>query len=87
MTNLDDLLWSLGITYLMVAGVTTEVCMQSIVRATDRGYDPLIITDAMRSYFECYRQQTIEQLVVQGALVAWAAKSTVVLNTLEKACK
>ncbi len=55
MTNLDDLLQSLGITHLMVAGVTTEVCMQSIVRATDRGYDPLIITDAMRSYFERYR--------------------------------
>jgi len=72
---------------MMVAGVTTEVCMQSTVReATDRGYEPLIITDATMSYFERYRQQTVEQLVAQGALVAWAANSTTVVNTLSKAC-
>jgi nicotinamidase-related amidase len=75
------------VTKLLVAGVTTEVCMQSTVReATDRGYDPLIITDATQSYFERYRQQTVEQLVAQGALVAWAANSTTLLKALGKAC-
>jgi nicotinamidase-related amidase len=72
---------------MMVAGVTTEVCMQSTVReATDRGYEPLIITDTTMSYFERYRQQTVEQLVAQGALVAWAANSTTVIKALSKAC-
>ena len=71
---------------MMVAGVTTEVCMQSTVReATDRGYEPLIITDATMSYFEHYRQQTVEQLVAQGALVARAANSTTVVKALSKA--
>lgn len=86
-TELDELLQSLSIKYLIVAGVTTEVCMQSTVReATDRGYDPIIATDATRSYFERYRQQTIEQLVAQGALVAWAANHTAILKALESAC-
>mmetsp|Transcript_19055 Transcript_19055/g.28447 ORF Transcript_19055/g.28447 Transcript_19055/m.28447 type:complete len:504 (-) Transcript_19055:214-1725(-) len=88
MTNFDELLQSLGVTHLMFAGVTSEVCMQSSVReATDRGYEPLVITDATRSYFERYKQQTIEQLVAQGALVAWAANSVSVVNALEKACQ
>ena len=87
LTEFDDLLQRLGITHLLVAGVTTEVCMQSTVReATDRGYEPLIITDATASYFERYRQQTLEQLVAQGALVSWAANSTVLLKALAKAC-
>ena len=87
LTAFEELLQSLGITHLMVAGVTTEVCMQSSVReATDRGYEPLVITDATMSYFERYRQQTVEQLVAQGALVSWAADSTAVVKALEKAC-
>ena len=81
-SHFDELLQSLGITDLMVAGVTSEVCMQS----TDRGYEPLIITYAAVNYFERYRQQTIEQLVAQGALVAWAADSGVVVKSLSKAC-
>lgn len=86
-THLYDLLKKLGITHMMVAGVTTEVCMQSTVReATDRGFEPLIISDATMSYFERYRQQTIEQLVAQGALVAWSANSTTVVKALSKAC-
>ena len=86
-TTFDELLQSLGITHMMVAGVTTEVCMQSTVReATDRGYEPLIITDATKSYFERYKQQTIEQLVAQGALVSWAADSNAVVKALGKAC-
>jgi hypothetical protein len=32
--------------------------------------------------FERYRQQTVEQHVAQEALVAWAANSTTVINTL-----
>lgn len=87
LTKFDELLQSLNVTHLMFAGVTTEVCMQSSVReATDRGYEPLVITDATNSYFDRYKQQTIEQLVAQGALVAWAANSTCVVTALEKAC-
>jgi len=51
-TDFDDLLQSLGITHMMVAGVTTKVCMQSTVREAARGYEPLIIIDATLSYFE-----------------------------------
>lgn len=54
--------------------------------ATDRGFEPLIISDATMSYFERYRQQTIEQLVAQGALVAWSAESSTVVKALGKAC-
>ena len=41
-----------GITHLLFAGVTTEVCVQTIMReANDRGYDCLLLEDCTESYF------------------------------------
>ncbi len=73
-TPLDDLLRSRGITHLILAGVTTEVCVQTTMReANDRGYECLLVEDATESYFEAFKQATLEMVRAQGGIVGWTA--------------
>ena len=73
-TPLDDLLRGQGITHLIFAGVTTEVCVQTTMReANDRGYECLLIEDATESYFPEFKQATLEMIRAQGAIVGWTA--------------
>jgi nicotinamidase-related amidase len=73
-TPLQGLLNADGITHLLVAGVTTEVCVQTTLReANDRGYECLLIEDATESYFPEFKQATIEMVRAQGAIVGWTA--------------
>jgi nicotinamidase-related amidase len=73
-TELPAILEESGITYLLFAGVTTEVCVQTTMReANDRGYECLLIEDATESYFPEYKKATIEMMIAQGGIVGWAA--------------
>lgn len=82
-TELDAILQSNGITHLIVAGVTTEVCVQSTLReANDRGYECLLATDATASYFPAFKQNTIDMIRAQGAIVGWTATVDQVVDTL-----
>jgi biuret amidohydrolase len=73
-TRLDERLTSAGVTHLILAGVTTEVCVQTTMReANDRGYECLLIEDATESYFAEFKQATLEMVRAQGGLVGWTA--------------
>lgn len=73
-TGLHEKLRALGVTHLVFAGVTTEVCVQTSMReANDRGYESLLITDATESYFAEYKAATISMITAQGGIVGWAA--------------
>jgi biuret amidohydrolase len=73
-TGLHERLQAAGITHLVFAGVTTEVCVQTSMReANDRGYECLLVTDATESYFEHFKTATIEMITAQGGIVGWAA--------------
>jgi nicotinamidase-related amidase len=73
-TPLQTTLQRLGVTQLVVAGVTTEVCVQSTLReANDRGYDCLLVEEATASYFPAFKAAAIEMIVAQGGIVGWAA--------------
>jgi nicotinamidase-related amidase len=73
-TPLESILTSRGITHLIVAGVTTEVCVQTTMReANDRGWDCLLIEDATASYFPEFKRATIEMIRAQGGIVGWTA--------------
>jgi biuret amidohydrolase len=73
-TDLQAKLNQRGIRSLIVAGVTTEVCVQSSMReANDRGYECLVISDATASYFPHFKQVTLEMIAAQGAIVGWVA--------------
>ncbi len=73
-TGLHEKLQADGITHLVFAGVTTEVCVQTSMReANDRGYECLLITDATESYFPEFKASTIRMITAQGGIVGWAA--------------
>jgi nicotinamidase-related amidase len=81
-TGLHETLLARGITQLVFAGVTTEVCVQTSMReANDRGYECLLIEDATESYFPEFKAAAIEMIVAQGGIVGWTAP----LKQLEKA--
>ena len=85
-TPLQAELHSRGVTQLVFAGVTTEVCVQTTMReANDRGYDCLIVEEATASYFPTFKAVAIEMMVAQGAIVGWAAPLAAVLEALPPA--
>lgn len=73
-TNLEFLLKTHDISHLILAGVTTEVCVQATMReANDRGYECLLVEDATESYFPDFKQATLEMVRAQGGIVGWTA--------------
>lgn len=71
-TGLHEQLTALGITHLVLAGVTTEVCVQTSMReANDRGYECLLIEDATESYFPEFKAATLAMIAAQGGIVGW----------------
>jgi biuret amidohydrolase len=71
-TGLHELLTERGITHLVFAGVTTEVCVQTSIReANDRGYECLLIEDATESYFPEFKAATLAMIRAQGGIVGW----------------
>ncbi|WP_437994995.1 cysteine hydrolase [Sorangium sp. So ce185] len=82
-TGLDARLAALGVSQLLIAGVTTEVCVQTTMReANDRGYECLLIEDATESYFPEFKAATLEMVRAQGAIVGWTAPAAAVLKAL-----
>lgn len=82
-TDFEDILAKRGLSHLVFAGVTTEVCVQTSMReANDRGYDCVLATDATASYFPAFKEATIEMIVAQGGIVGWAAETDQIIEAL-----
>ena len=65
-TDLEAMLRNRGITSLVVTGVTAEVCVQTTVReANDRGFECLVLSDCIASYFPEFYEMTLK--MVEGA--------------------
>jgi len=83
-TDLEPLLRNRGIASLLVCGVTTEVCVHTTVReANDRGYDCLVVEDAVGSYFPEFQRVGLEMIRAQGAIFGWTARSVDVVGALQ----
>ncbi|MDA1038556.1 MAG: cysteine hydrolase, partial [bacterium] len=71
-TELLNILQEMGITQLIIIGVTTEVCVQTTMReANDRGFECLLIEDATASYFPEFKRAVIAMIIAQGGIVGW----------------
>ncbi|MFY1616065.1 cysteine hydrolase family protein [Micromonospora sp. WMMD736] len=82
-THLDVLLAERGIRSLLVAGVTTEVCVHTTVReANDRGYECLVLADCVGSYFPEFHRVGLDMIAAQGGIFGWVADSTQVRAVL-----
>ncbi|GAA0918674.1 cysteine hydrolase family protein [Virgisporangium aurantiacum] len=76
-TELGTMLTGMGIRSLVVAGVTTEVCVHTTVReANDRGYECLVLADCVGSYFPEFHRVALEMVAAQGGIFGWVATST-----------
>ena len=84
-TQLASHLKTLGCTHLLVAGVTTEVCVQTTMReANDRGFECLLLEDFTESYFPEFKRSTIEMITAQGGIVGWSTDSVTLREALER---
>ncbi|MGE0232861.1 MAG: cysteine hydrolase family protein [Flavobacteriaceae bacterium] len=82
-TGLQPILDELGITQLIFAGVTTEVCVQTTMReANDRGYECLLASDATESYFPEFKKAALDMIAAQGAIVGWVATTEDIAGAL-----
>ena len=82
-TGLQDYLVSHGIQSLIVTGVTTEVCVHTTVReANDRGYECLVLSDCVGSYFAEFQRAGLEMIAAQGGIFGWVATSDQYLAAL-----
>jgi nicotinamidase-related amidase len=85
-TELQNILQANGISKLLVTGVTTEVCVHTTVReANDRGYEVLVISDCVGSYFPEFQRVGLEMVAAQGGIFGWVADSEAVLAALPAA--
>jgi nicotinamidase-related amidase len=85
-TGLGALLATHPIRSLVVTGVTTEVCVHTTVReANDRGYECLVLSDCVGSYFPEFQRVGLEMIAAQGGIFGWVATSTEFLAALRAA--
>jgi ureidoacrylate peracid hydrolase len=84
-TELDDVLKSLGIKYLIVTGCTTSVCVESTVRdAMFRDYSCVLLADCMSEPIGngLPRSNHEASLLTMQTLFGWVSKSEEFLKSL-----
>jgi nicotinamidase-related amidase len=85
-TDLQSILENWGARSLVVAGVTTEVCVHTTVReANDRGYNCLVLEDCVASYFPEFQEVGIKMIKAQGGIFGWVSDSIRFLEALDRA--
>lgn len=84
-TDLSEVLTDAGITQLLVTGVTTEVCVHTTTReANDRGYECLVVSDCVGSYFDEFHRVGLQMIAAQGGIFGWVADTAAVIPALQQ---
>jgi len=84
-TDLHLILQNRSIATLIVCGVTTEVCVHTTVReANDRGYECVVLSDCVGSYFPEFQRVALEMIKAQGGIFGWISDSATAVATLGK---
>jgi len=82
-TDLDLLLHTRGIRNLMLAGITTDVCVHTTMRdANDRGYECLLLSDCTAATDHGNHLAALKMVTMQGGVFGAVAASGAVLEAL-----
>jgi nicotinamidase-related amidase len=82
-TDLHLILANRRIRTLIVCGVTTEVCVHTTVReANDRGYECVVLSDCVGSYFPEFQRVGLEMIKAQGGIFGWVSDSAEAVRLL-----
>jgi biuret amidohydrolase len=82
-TDLELMLRNRGIDTLFVAGVTTEVCVNTTVReANDRGFRCIVLADCCASYFPQFHEAGLAMIKAQGGIFGSVAGSQPLLAAI-----
>lgn len=84
-SNLNMTLRNLGITHLVIVGITTDVCVNTIMtEANDLGYWCLLLKDCTGATDQGNYEAAIKSTKMQGGVFGWVSDSKKFIEALEK---
>jgi nicotinamidase-related amidase len=87
-SNLPLLLKNLGVTHLVITGITTDVCVHTIMReANDSGYWCVLLKDGTGATDYGNHQAAIKQIKMQGGVFGWVSDSKRFVDGVKSAFK
>lgn len=87
-SNLPLILKNLNITHLVITGITTDVCVHTIMReANDFGYWCMLLKDGTGATDFDNHQAAIKQIKMQGGVFGWVSDSDSFIKSIRAAFK